>query len=159
MPPCRAASWNARAITGSGMPAPVNAWTVARSRCGWSRSLPPPPDPSWPRVTSKAQLPQCGLERQRHLLLLPGADLGEQRQAEQLTRGAFGDREGAFGMPQAGGRLAEVDGHRVVNAGPDPGRLQLLEHPIPVRHPHHVEVPDVLIAVQGLRPDHFAQTG
>ena len=44
-----------------------------------------------------------------------------------------------------------MDGDSVVDRGTDPGGLQLGQHPVTVGDPHHVVVPDVLVARQGGR--------
>lgn len=94
--------------------------------------------------------PQCG----HHELLLVGRNLGEQRQADDLSCASLSDRKRSFCVTQSCERLGEVNGDGIVNARTDPRCVQLFEHRIPVRDTHHVQVPDVHVPIKGAWPDH-----
>ena len=46
-----------------------------------------------------------------------------------------------------------------MDPGADARRMQFLDHSIPVRYAYHVQMPDVLVAVQNAWPDDFLNLG
>src|SRR6266851_9623014 len=103
-------------------------------------------------------LQSCGEDR-HHALLLRGRDLREERQGQYFARSPFGDRERTLRVSQAGERGAEVNRHGIMNPSADTCRMQFLDHPVPVRHAYHVQMPYMVVAVQNAWPDDLLNAG
>ncbi len=80
-------------------------------------------------------------------------DAGEHRQRQDRVRRRLGHGYDSGAPEVARERRHPVDRRRIVDPGPDPGGRELGQHPVPLRHPDHVQVPDVLVTEGRRRQD------
>ena len=115
---------------------------------------------AWQRLVGAALL---GRRRPEQLggdpLLALEGEAGEHRQRQNLGGGLFGDGEITCAEAQALVRLAQMQRHRVVDAGPDTCSSQVRLHAVPIRDPDDVEMVDRARPVRHVRKDRGALAG
>src|SRR5262245_27685940 len=132
--------------------APLMTWAKAHTRVPLPISSVSTRARPWTNGASPIRdLAQEGVD---DTILLVLRDARVDREREDLASGRFRYREVAFAMAQVAEGIQEMDRCRIVDARPDPPRVESPQDLVAVRDPDDEEMPGVLVAGEDLRePD------